>query len=124
MSLPNDPVPVPHDDALVASLVRAASDAEAAGCPDAEALGMYAERGLDAQERTRLDQHVQGCGRCQAIVAAMVRSMPDVQESAVGGAVRDAGFAAWLAGWRWLVPRGLAGRRGHGGRVDRPRPVG
>lgn len=108
MSLPQDTVPDPHADPLVASAMRAAAAGQAAGCPDADLLGLYAEQALSGDARTRLESHVQGCGRCQAIVAALVRTLPEwsgagAQTDTVHGGFTS-GFAAWFAGWRWLVP--------------------
>lgn len=107
MSLPKNPVPDPHADPLVASALRAAAGGavEADGCPEAELLGLYAERDLPAGEHGRVETHVHGCVRCQAIVAALVRAMPPASVPAgATGAVKDDGFARWFAGWRWLVP--------------------
>ena len=72
-------------------------------CPDAEALGLYAERGLSGDELGHVEAHVAGCVRCQATVAAFVRSAPDL--AAVAGAAGSVdGVQRWWAGWRWLVP--------------------
>ncbi len=107
MSLPPPPVPDPHADPLVASALRAADGGEAGACPDAELVALCAERELDRRAHADVEAHVQGCARCQAMVTALVRAMPD--EAAVGAAgVPEAsagdGFAAWFTGWRWLVP--------------------
>ncbi len=114
MSLPRDTERDPHADALLTSALSAADGAEAEGCPDAEVIGLYAERALAGAELRAVEAHVHTCARCQATVAAFVRALPD--EAAVAGAVSGAGeattgggFAAWFAGWRWLVPAtGLA----------------
>jgi hypothetical protein len=108
VSLPKDTVPDPHADPLVASAMRAAAAGQAAGCPDADLLGLYAEQALSGDAKTRLESHVQGCGRCQAIVAALVRTLPEwsgagAQPDTVHGGFTS-GFAAWFAGGRWLVP--------------------
>ena len=87
-----------HDDRLVRRAMRAAAGRERPGrCPDAELLGLYAERELGGDERPAVETHVAGCARCQAVVAAFVRSAPDCT---VGG--RRASTAV---------------RRGRGGRV-------
>ena len=106
MSLPTHPVPDPHADPLVASVLRADERAAAGACPDAELLAMYAEREFGGREHSRVETHVHACARCQAMVAALVRAMPDAA-AAPGAEVAVAtsgGFAAWFAGWRWLVP--------------------
>ena len=111
MSLPTDPLsdllPDPHADPLVASVLRAAADAPTLGCPDAELLALYAERALDASDLALVQPHLDGCPRCQAVVAACVRALPDASEpsSAPAGAF-DTGARgrSWFAGWRWLVP--------------------
>ncbi len=100
MSLPKDTVPDRHADPLVASVMRAA-EGEAPDCPDAELLGLYADRDLDRDAAARIETHVHDCARCQAIVAAYARSLPD----AVAGGVDEAA-GGWFAGWRWLVPAG------------------
>ena len=85
----------------------AAGHGAAGPCPDAELLGLYAERALGEDERLALEAHVTGCARCQATVAAYVRSLPDgVAAGAAGGAATGVGDAvhSWWAGWRWLVP--------------------
>ncbi len=117
MSLPTDPrsnvSPAPradpHADLLVASAVRAAADTPTAGCPDAELLALYAERALSTSELTQVEPHLDGCPRCQAIVAACVRALPHASEpsSALAGATSfDPGenVRSWFGGWRWLVP--------------------
>jgi uncharacterized lipoprotein YbaY len=92
-----------HDDRLVRRVVEAASGRDAVeACPDAEVLGLYAERGLDGDERAAVETHVVGCARCQAAVAAFVRSAPDLA-SAGAGALGVTG-SSWWTGWRWLVP--------------------
>ncbi len=106
MSLPTHPEPDPHADPLVASVLRAADGAAAGACPDAELLAMYAERDLGGAEQAEVESHVHTCARCQAMVAALVRAMPEPAAAAAAEAERTSGggFAAWFAGWRWLVP--------------------
>lgn len=82
--------------------MRAAAAVLPGDCPDAEVLGLYAERALDDDaERVAVDAHVTGCARCQAIVAAYVQSLPSVVGSA---GVAPAVVTGWFSGWRWLVP--------------------
>ncbi len=112
MSLPTDPRSMlppgphadPHADLLVASAVRAAAAAPAADCPDAELLALYAERALSTSDLAQVQPHLDGCPRCQAIVAACVRALPERPETsfASGGALATG--RSWFSGWRWLVP--------------------
>ncbi len=101
MSAPTDRGPDPHADPLIASVIRAAGAVTAKDCPDAELLALYAEHELSSDERGPVEAHVAGCGRCQATLAAFVRSAPEP-----GVAVATGGIAApaWWAGWRWMVP--------------------
>lgn len=115
MSLPSDTERDPHADALLTSALSAVASGEAGGCPDAEVIGLYAERAIAGAELRAVEAHVQACPRCQATVAAFVRALPDEAAEAAGagsGAAETSaggGFAAWFAGWRWLVPAtGLA----------------
>ena len=66
-------------------------------------LGLYADRGLDDAERVPVEDHLAGCTRCQATVAALVRSAPEAAD-VVGAAESAGGVRAWWTGWRWLVP--------------------
>ena len=43
------------------------------GCPDAEMLAAWSDGGLRADERSLVEEHAAGCGRCQAQLAAMAR---------------------------------------------------
>jgi uncharacterized lipoprotein YbaY len=99
-----------HDDRLVRRVVQAAAGRGAAvPCPDAEVLGLYAERALGEDERAGVEGHVAGCARCQAVLVAFVRSAPEGAGGGVAGGVIAATGAgdvvrAWWAGWRWMVP--------------------
>ncbi len=60
-----------------------------------------------AGDLTLVENHLDGCPRCQAIVAACVRALPDLSEaSSVHAGALDTGTrgGSWFAGWRWLVP--------------------
>ncbi len=71
-------------------------------CPDAETLAVYAERRVAADEQHRLEAHVASCVRCQAHLAALVRSEPSP--------VPDEAPSAWFRlPWRWVVPVASAG---------------
>jgi len=78
-------------------------------CPDAELLGLYAERMLDEGERQGLEAHVVDCARCQAALAALVRGALEEATGPSGnlsGVARgdDGSRTPWWMGWRWLVP--------------------
>jgi hypothetical protein len=67
-------------DAAMDRLLHAALEAGAAapdtGCLDAETLAAWADEALDARERAHAQAHAADCGRCQALLAAMVRTTP------------------------------------------------
>lgn len=107
--MPKDTVPSRDADALVRSALAATAGRRALDCPEAELLGLYAEHALTTADRASVEAHVETCGRCQAIVAAVVRSLPEsdaaVAPEAAGADPRTRwGLGAWLGGWRWLVP--------------------
>src|SRR5688572_27515051 len=63
-------------------------------CLDADTLAAWAEQTLGARERAAAEVHAAACARCQAMLAAMIRTAPPVIE------------APW---WRvhmmaWMVP--------------------
>ena len=84
---------------LLPATLKARSDAAPAGaCLDAETAAAWADQGLDARERAIAEAHAADCGRCQALLAAMVRTQPPAAVAAAA--------APW---WRmpalgWLVP--------------------
>jgi hypothetical protein len=64
-------------------------------CLDADTLAAWADDALDARERATVEAHAADCARCQAMLAAMVKAMPEP--------------AAARSPWRipamgWLVP--------------------
>ena len=94
-----------QDDRLVRRVVEAAARRGAGGpCPEPDVLGLYTDRGLDDAERGLVEAHVAGCARCQATVAALVRSAPEAADVAGAAASGAGGVRAWWTGWRWLVP--------------------
>ena len=94
-----------HDDRLVRRVAEAAAGRDPDGpCPDAEALGLYAERGLASDEYGHVEAHLAGCARCQATVAAFVSSAPEAADVAGAAGQGVDGVQRWWAGWRWLVP--------------------
>jgi Putative zinc-finger len=71
-------------------------------CPDAEALAALADGALSAAERQIVETHVADCHRCQALTAAMLRTIP-----ASPGAGDDRAASPWWKRRRtlnWLVP--------------------
>ena len=112
MSLPNDIVPDRDearrrqaDDPLLGS-AAAAADAAGLACPDAETLGLYAERALSRAEAATIEAHVKGCARCDEVLAAIALTLPGAaavdDARAADGA--SGGVGGWLRGWRWMVP--------------------
>jgi len=64
-------------------------------CLDAETLAAWADDTLDAHERAAAEAHAADCGRCQALLAAMVKTMP----------VLTARQSAWrMPALGWMVP--------------------
>ena len=74
--------------------VRAGAAPEGA-CLDAETLAAWADDALDALERAKAEAHAADCGRCQALLAAMVTTMPPPSASKSPWRMRS----LW-----WLVP--------------------
>ena len=110
MSLPNDIVPDRDEarrrqaqDPLLGS-AAAAADAAGIACPDAELLGLYAERALSRAAAAAIETHVQGCARCEAVVASIARALPGALTPGETLEPAGPGVAGWLNGWRWLVP--------------------
>jgi hypothetical protein len=58
------------------------------GCLDAETLAAWADGTLAARERADAEAHAADCGRCQALLAAMVRTEPP----------------AVVSKWSWRLP--------------------
>lgn len=65
-----------------------------AACLDAETLAAWTDGGLDPAALALAEAHVSSCARCQALVAAMARTIPEV--SAPAGA-RSSVWRWWLA---------------------------
>ena len=64
------------------------------GCLDADTLAAWAEGTLRARERTAAEAHAASCARCQALLAAMVKTAPDAPPA-----------RSWRA---WTLALGLA----------------
>ncbi|HSC29820.1 MAG TPA: YCF48-related protein [Vicinamibacterales bacterium] len=97
-----------HDrnrDAAVERLLREGLPVEPTpgACLDAEVLAAWADGELDAVRRQAAEAHASRCARCQATLAAMVRSA----DGAAGPAEAGAGRRGFRDSLRWLVP--LAG---------------
>jgi len=55
------------------------ADAESTDrCVDAETIAGWMEDGLPADTRGAVEKHAAGCPRCQALLAAMARTVPDI----------------------------------------------
>jgi hypothetical protein len=80
---------------LAGTLKAHAEAAPEAACLDAETLAAWADGALDVRERARAEAHAADCGRCQALLAAMVRTAPPPSPA-------EAPFRARLL-W-WLAP--------------------
>jgi hypothetical protein len=80
----------------------------AGSCLDAELLAAWADGALDARERTEAELHAADCARCQAVLAAMITTMPAPAETA-----GSSDFAGIWSRWRrpalaWLIPVTMA----------------
>src|SRR5437899_4426659 len=71
------------------------SGAQGYACLDAETLAAWADDGLDARERAAAEAHAADCSRCQALLAAMIRTTEPA-------AARKPWWC--LPAARWLVP--------------------
>src|SRR5437667_4973766 len=71
------------------------SGAQGNGCLAPEPLGAWADDGLDARERAAAEAHAADCSRCQALLAAMIRTAEPAADA-----------APWwrLPAMKWLVP--------------------
>src|SRR5215831_16637097 len=65
-----------RDRLLRGALGDAASAEPSAACADADALAAWADGTMAATARAAFEAHAAGCARCQALVAAMVRTEP------------------------------------------------
>ncbi|MEZ5288438.1 MAG: zf-HC2 domain-containing protein, partial [Vicinamibacterales bacterium] len=91
--------PDARDRGLEAVLRRQAHAAAQASddCLDAETLAAWADDGLDPASRAAAEAHAADCARCQAMLAAIVRTTPEPAPSAAP--------TLWeRLGVRWLVP--------------------
>ncbi len=83
-------------DRTIESLLRREMDAPqtADPCVDAESLGAWMEGGLTSDARAAVEKHAARCARCQALLASIGRTEPDVQPRRWWQSVTA----------RWLVP--------------------
>ncbi len=87
-------------DRLLRQKLANAGPAKGPGaCLDAEVIAAWADNGLSGAERSSAEAHVAACARCQALLAAMIRSTP-------AAATQDSRGAWWLPrGWIvWATP--------------------
>jgi hypothetical protein len=64
-------------DRLLAGALTARADVAPEGaCLDADTLAAWADEALNARERASAEAHAADCGRCQALLAAMMKTMP------------------------------------------------
>jgi Putative zinc-finger len=63
-------------DALRAGVSDVPDTSDASRCLGADTLAAWAEQTLSARERTAVEKHAADCARCQALLAAMVRTTP------------------------------------------------
>jgi len=83
-------------DRLLAGAMARRSEDSAGGCLDADTLAAWGDNALDAGERAAAEAHAADCARCQALLAAMVKTAP---------ATPDAAASLWrVPSLRWLVP--------------------
>ena len=69
-------------DRSVEALLRRRSDESVPPtdeCLDAESLAAWMEGGLAAASRAALEKHAAGCARCQALLASIARTEPEVE---------------------------------------------
>ena len=89
----------PRDRAMEAMLRRQMPGGAGPGdaCPDAETLAAWTDGGLDARAQAQVEAHAAGCARCQALMAAIVKSEP-----APAALAPEGSWSRWSL--RWLVP--------------------
>jgi len=86
------------DPLLRTGLAAASSDAPAA-CLDAATLAAWFERTLPEADNARVDAHLAGCARCQAVVASLAAT--DNEAAAAAAPVIP---LRRPQAWKWIVP--------------------
>jgi hypothetical protein len=86
-------------EALVARLAPEPSEAAQNACLDPETFAAWADGELDARERAVVEAHAADCSRCQAMLAAMIRTTESGAEA-----------TPWwrLPALKWLAPLAAA----------------
>jgi hypothetical protein len=103
------------DDLLRATLRSRAADPTAA-CVDAETVAAFIDGTLSARARAGAEAHIADCARCQAVLAALVKSTPPPRDRvwwrrpAIAWLIPAAATAAAVAVWI-NVPDSASGRR-------------
>ncbi len=83
------------DKLLAGTLKPSRMDTQGDAHLDAETLAAWADGALDASERASAEAHAAGCGRCQQLLAAMVKTLPEP----------EAAKSRWrMPALGWLVP--------------------
>lgn len=83
------------DRLLAGTMARASAEPEGA-CLDADTLAAWADNTLDASGLAAAEAHAADCARCQAMLAAMVKTEPTRP---------DAAASRWrMPSLRWLIP--------------------
>jgi hypothetical protein len=83
-------------DRLLAGTLAAEGAEPAGACLDADTLAAWADNTLNADELAAAEGHAADCARCQAMLAAMVRTAP---------AASDTAASPWFVpSLRWLIP--------------------
>jgi hypothetical protein len=79
-------------------------------CPDEMRLAGYADGGLVAADRARLEQHLSACGYCLGQVSALARlreaKLPEPHDDLLRrarGIVQAKPRSRWLQTWRWAA---------------------
>ena len=82
-------------EALRARLAPLPTGGQGNACLDPETLAAWADDGLDARERAAAEAHAADCSRCQALLAAMIRTAEPAADA-----------TPWwrLPAMKWLVP--------------------
>jgi hypothetical protein len=83
---------------LLRDALRRTSAEPSASCLDAAALAAWADGSLGARERAAIESHAASCARCQALVAAMVKTEPPALPPR----------AWWTSKIAWLAPMAAA----------------